>query len=183
MIQKSLIILIIVLGGLIIVGCTSKTPEEVTFTIDMTEFAFTPERLDVKVGQQVTLNLVNKGQLPHEIMFGRDVAMENGRPSGYKHDMFEEAGVEPVVMLIEEGQHIDAEDEHTESEEHEDDEHAENEDHGHEGFMVLLNETGEEGSISFTVTEDMVGEWEMGCFELDGVHYTAGMVGTFVVTE
>jgi hypothetical protein len=29
----------------------------------------------------------------------------------------------------------------------------------------------------------MLGEWEMGCFELDGVHYDQGMVGTFIVTE
>jgi uncharacterized cupredoxin-like copper-binding protein len=27
----------------------------------------------------------------------------------------------------------------------------------------------------------MVGEWEMGCFEQDGVHYDAGMKGTLVV--
>jgi uncharacterized cupredoxin-like copper-binding protein len=28
----------------------------------------------------------------------------------------------------------------------------------------------------------MVGEWEIGCFSQDGVHYDAGMKGTFVVS-
>jgi hypothetical protein len=27
----------------------------------------------------------------------------------------------------------------------------------------------------------MVGEWEIGCFSLDGVHYTSGMKGTIIV--
>jgi uncharacterized cupredoxin-like copper-binding protein len=35
--------------------------------------------------------------------------------------------------------------------------------------------------VKFTVTKDMVGEWEMGCFAQEGVHYTAGMVGKLVV--
>lgn len=35
--------------------------------------------------------------------------------------------------------------------------------------------------ISDTVTEDMIGEWEVGCFLQDGVHYDAGMHGTLIV--
>jgi plastocyanin len=188
--KNVLILLVVVLSGLILAGCASKTPEPVSFTIDMTEYAFSPETLEVEVGQQVTLNLVNKGQLPHEIMFGRDVVMVNNRPSGYEHDMFDEAGVEPMVMGMEEDEHMGEEDEqmgeedeHMEGDDHEEDEHADESDLAHEGFMVLLKETGDQGTISFTVTEDMVGEWEIGCFELDGVHYDAGMVGTFVVTQ
>ena len=174
--NRTLIMFGIVFSVIFLAGCASKTPEPISFTIDMTEYAFAPERIKVEVGQEVTLNLVNSGQLPHEIMFGRDVIMVNSRPSGYEHDMFEEAGVEPMVMGMEEG-------EHTEGDEHEEDEPAESADHGHEGFMVLLKKTGDQGSITFTATEEMVGEWEMGCFELDGVHYDAGMIGTFIVTH
>ena len=51
--------------------------------------------------------------------------------------------------------------------------------------MVLLpgSAGGEavETDITFTVTEDMVGEWEMGCFLDGGSHYTSGMVGTLIV--
>jgi hypothetical protein len=38
-------------------------------------------------------------------------------------------------------------------------------------------------TMKFTVTEDMGGDWEIGCFELEGVHYTSGMVGSLAVTE
>jgi plastocyanin len=175
--KQSLFLLILVVSvAVVLVGCASATPEPVSYTIDMTEYAFTPDRLEAKVGQQVTLNLVNKGQLAHEIMFGRNVMMMDGRPSGYEQDMFMEAGVEPEVMVMEA--------EHEEGEDHDEEAgHEEGEEHGHEGFMVLLNKTDDQATMTFTVTEDMVGEWEIGCFELDGVHYDAGMKGVFVVTR
>jgi plastocyanin len=147
-------------------GCTQVTPEPVTFAIEMTEYAFTPDTIEVKVGQQVTVNLVNKGALEHEIMFGREVMTMNNLPNGYLVDMFETARTEPKVTLPEGGMG-----------ELESGEHGE----GHQGFMVLLPKNGDEASMTFTVTKDMVGEWEMGCFELDGVHYTSGMVGKFIV--
>ncbi len=137
-----------------------KTPEPVTYTIELTEFAFTPNTLDLKVGQQVTLILVNKGALKHEIMFGREVMMMNNRPSGYMQDMFEESGVEPQVT----GAVAEEEEEHG------------------GGFMVALDKTGDQATITFTVTKDMVGEWEMGCFEQEGVHYEAGMKGKVTVS-
>ena len=140
------------------------------FTIEMSEYAFTPDTIEVKVGQQVTLNLVNKGTLEHEIMFGRNVMMMDGHPNGYMEDMFDAAHIEPMVMT--KGEQAEGG--------HEVSGHAEE---GHTGFMVLLPATGDEASLSFTVTKDMAGEWEMGCFELEGVHYTAGMVGKFIVSE
>lgn len=163
--KNNLFVLVIacVLFSLALVGCASPTPEPVTITIDMTEYAFTPDKLEFKVGQQVTLNLKNSGLLAHEIMFGRNVMMMDNHPNGYQHDMFEESGVEPVVT----GMNMMEEDQHEEE---------------HSGFMVLLNKTGDQATITFTVTKAMVGEWEIGCFELDGVHYTQGMKGTLVVT-
>jgi uncharacterized cupredoxin-like copper-binding protein len=153
--------LALVLAALALSACAKKTPEPVTYTIEMTEYAFTPNTLELKVGQQVTLVLVNKGALKHEIMFGREVRMVNNRPSGYMQDMFEESGVEPQVSgaVAEE----------------------EEEEHGG-GFMVALEKTGDQATITFTVTKDMVGEWEMGCFEQEGVHYEAGMKGKVVVS-
>jgi hypothetical protein len=35
--------------------------------------------------------------------------------------------------------------------------------------------------IKFSVTEDMVGSWEIGCFLDDGGHYDEGMIGSLVV--
>lgn len=161
--MKQIKFLLVLVAVVILAACAQSTPEPVTFTIEMTEYAFNPDTIEVQAGQQVTLNLINRGTLEHEIMFGRDVMMMDNHPNGYQTDMFEEAGVEPEVMMMEgmeEGGH---------------------EEEGHTGFMVLLPETGAEATMTFTATPEMVGEWEMGCFELEGVHYNSGMVGKFIV--
>jgi len=146
--------------ALLLVACGGGAkPQPVSFTIEMGEYTFTPANLELKVGQEVTLKLVNKGQLQHEIMFGREVMKNNNRPAGYQVDMFATGGVEPVVT-----QSIPSEEEMA----------------GHGGFMVILP-IGADASMTFTVTKEMVGEWEMGCFEQDGVHYDAGMKGSVSV--
>lgn len=66
---------------------------------------------------------------------------------GYQEDLFELAGVEPEGMLAEDENGMD------ESEE------------SHEGFMVTLPKTGDEATITFTVSKNMVGEWEIDCFD------------------
>jgi plastocyanin len=162
---------------LILAACSSQAPPEpLEMTIDMTEYAFTPADLEFQVGQEVTLHLTNSGALEHEIMFGREVMMTDGMPNGYMVDMFESAGVEPVVTVekSEDGEH--EEDEHVEG-----DEHTEEDEHAHSGFMVKVPVSHDTYTMSFTVTEDMVGEWEIGCFLLDGVHYNSGMVGALTV--
>lgn len=142
----------------------------------MAEYAFTPADLEFQVGQEVTLHLTNSGALEHEIMFGRDVMMMDGMPNGFNVDMFETAGVEPDVS-VEMSMETEAEgDEHSEGDEH-------MEEDGHSGFMVKVPVTHDVYTMTFTVTEDMVGEWEMGCFLLDGVHYNSGMVGTLNVEK
>ncbi len=153
------------IGALFLAGCAKATPEPVSFTIDMTEYKFNPAQIDVKVGQVVSLELVNSGQLAHEIMFGKMVMRENNRPRGYETDMFEVANVMPTLT---DASGAPMEPSHEE---------------GHEGFMVVLEKTGDKAFITFEVTKEMVGDWEMGCFEQDGVHYDAGMIGTFSVTQ
>lgn len=144
-------------------ACAGSRPEPTTYTIEMREYTFSPNALDLKVGQQVTINLVNNGQLAHEIMFGRGVALQNNRPNGYQQDLFEAGGVEPEIAGG------SAEMDH--------------EAMGHGGYMALLEKTGDQASITFTVTKEMLGEWEMGCFEQEGVHYDAGMKGKVTVSD
>ena len=196
---------------LILAACGSQAPPEpLEMTIDMTEYSYTPADLEFRVGQEVTLHLANSGSLEHEIMFGRDVMMTDGRPNGFMVDMFESAGVEPVVTVEmseggehEEDEHMEGdehtEDEHMEGDEHTEDEHMDEEgeqmegmegdehmeegEHAHSGFMVTVPAAKDTYTMSFTVTEDMLGEWEIGCFLLDGVHYDSGMVGTLNVTN
>jgi hypothetical protein len=83
-----------------------------------------------------------------------------------------------------EGEHMEEGDEHMEGDEHDEEgEHMEEGEHAHSGFMVLVPAAKDTYTMSFTVTEDMLGEWEIGCFLLDGVHYISGMVGTLTVTN
>lgn len=160
--NKLLVFIILSFAAFLIVACGGGTPEAVSYDIDMNEYTFTPENLTFKVGQEVTLNLTNSGQLQHEVMFGRNVMMMDNRPAGYEVDMFEAGGVEPEVTLVGEPE--------------------EEEEEMHEGFMVVVPIDGS-GTMKFTVTEGMLGEWEMGCFEQDGVHYDAGMKGSVTVTN
>ena len=155
----------IVLGvvALLLAACGGGTNESASYDINMMEYVYSPENLNLKVGQEVILNLINSGQLQHEIMFGREEMKMDNRPAGYRVDMFEASGVEPEF-------HQEGEPEH----EHDEEMYA--------GFIVTLPIDGT-GTIKFTVTEDMVGEWEMGCFEQDGVHYDVGMKGIVTVTK
>jgi uncharacterized cupredoxin-like copper-binding protein len=94
-------ILLIAIMAILLVACSAESePEEVEYTIEMTEFSYAPEDIELKVGQTVTLNLVNLGQLDHEIMIGREVKMDNSLPAGYELDMFEHAGVEPDMRKL-----------------------------------------------------------------------------------
>lgn len=161
-VKKLYAALLLAVAALILAACGGGTPEAVSYDIDMAEYSYTPEKLNFKVGQEVTLNLSNSGQLQHEVMIGHEVMKIDNRPAGYMVDMFESAGVEPEVTQVGE-----PEEEHEEM---------------HEGFMVV-SPVGGTATIKFTVTEEMLGEWEMGCFEQDGVHYDAGMKGSVSVTQ
>jgi uncharacterized cupredoxin-like copper-binding protein len=149
--------------ALILAACGGGTPEAVSYDIDMAEYSYSPEKLNFKVGQEVTLNLSNSGQLQHEVMFGRETMKMDNRPAGYMVDMFESAGVEPEVTQVGEPEH-------------------EHEEEMHTGVMVAMP-VGGTATMKFTVTEEMLGDWEMGCFEQDGVHYDAGMIGMVSVTQ
>lgn len=130
---------VLVFAAVLVSACTRSTPEPVTHTIEMKEYAFSPSIIEVQVGQPVTLEVINSGAIEHEIMFGQDVMVQNDRPNGFEVEMFSAAGVNPETNL----------DEHTMEGMHEE---------SHTGFMLVLPEKGDRGTISFTPTEDMVGE-------------------------
>lgn len=160
-----------VLTIILLAGCAQAAPEPVTYTIEMSEFAFSPDTIEVQVGQPVTIEMVNVGALEHELMLGRTVTKRNNRPNGFEQDFFEAAGIEPHVEEMIAGSR------EGEASDMEDDMHMED----HEGFMISLPKTGDRATLTFTPTEDAAGEWEIGCFEQEGVHYDAGMKGTLVV--
>jgi uncharacterized cupredoxin-like copper-binding protein len=161
--MRKIVGLIILLSTTLLAACGGSV-EPVSYTIEMDEYTFSPSTIEVKVGQEVTIELVNKGEIPHELMIGRGVDYIDRRPVGYVEDMFSIAHVEPEVtggvVSMGDGHDMD----------------------GHAGFMVVLEGIGDTATIKFTATREMVGEWEMGCFEQDGVHYDAGMVGKLIVS-
>lgn len=168
--QKLYLALLIGVGLVVLSACGPSTPGALVMDISMAEFSFTPEVIEAKVGQQVTLNLTNRGALQHEIMFGRSAMMMGGQPNGYELDMFSMAGMDPSVTFSGGMEGM------------EDDMMMGEAGMEHGGFAVMLPVGEQTAQMTFMVTEEMVGEWEFGCFEQDGVHYTAGMTGRMVVT-
>ena len=210
--KKSLFLMVSIVGVLLLASCSGSS-KTVEVTIDMLEYAFDPQTLSFKVGDEVVITVTNSGEEPHEILFGRNVViLDNGQPDGYEVDLFILTGVEPVVSGLnndhddddhDEGEdHDDAGDDHDEGEEHDDaedthddegEEHDDAEDthdddddgheHAYEGYMWSLDVGDDFYTISFTVTEEMVGNWEIGCFWSDGGHYEEGMIGFLTINK
>jgi plastocyanin len=191
---SALVLLCVFVVLLTACGGSAASPDSSgELVIDLSEFAFDPDNIEIEAGQKVTFILNNSGEKEHEFMIGREVRIVDDVPDGFEHDFFEGLDVHhsgggmimglemdemamDEEMAMEEGGETD-EMAMEEGDEHEDDEMA------HHGFMVMLPEGSDDGSISFTVTADKVGEWEIACFEDDGQHYEDGMKGKLVVTE
>lgn len=174
--MKQISIIVVVLASLFLAACggggsgAAQPEASGKITVEMSEYKYTPDTIELKVGQKAEITLVNKGEKEHEVMFGRDAMIMDGVPNGYQHGLFE--GAEPMVMMG--GEMVDMEEMMA---------HEEEEEMGHSGFMVIVPQGNEPFTLTFDVTEDMVGEWEMGCFEDDGQHYDEGMKGKLVVKE
>jgi plastocyanin len=179
--------------GLIAAGCSSTPPPPLDVTIEMSEYAFSPTDITAQVGQKVTLTLVNVGVLDHELMIGKNVEVHDGQPNGYEVDLFRTADITPMVMgggmLMTHGDDdhddggTDVDSDDGDGEMDMDDDEMDMSLEGDGALMVMMNAGAKNATVAFTVTKDMIGEWEIGCFELDGVHYTSGMVGSFTVTK
>ena len=121
----STVLILVTTGLLFLTACGGSTPPEpVSITIEMDEFSYMVHKfnlMELRVGQEVTLTLVNNGLLEHEIMFGRNMESGgNGMPMGYEIDFFEYAGVEPLVTMPE-IDHDDDPGEETHGDDHHDD--------------------------------------------------------------
>jgi plastocyanin len=173
----------LLVGVALLAACGPPPPADIT--IDLDEYTFAPATIELEVGQEVTLTLVNIGELDHELMIGQGVVNDaEGRPAGFQIDFFANAGVTPVVsgggMLMDHSEEdsMDEMEDDMEGMDHSEEEMAEM-----EVNMVLQPVGADSTTVTFTVTEEMLGIWEMGCFEQDGVHYTSGMTGTLIVRQ
>ena len=97
------ILAFLALFGLVAAGC-GLAEDEIVLTpdaageivIDMDEFTFGTDRIEVTAGETVTFILVNAGDNEHEFMIGRNLQETGeGYPNGFEHDFFED--VTPIV--------------------------------------------------------------------------------------
>ncbi|MGA7272237.1 MAG: hypothetical protein WB239_14290 [Acidimicrobiia bacterium] len=153
--------------------------------VSLYEYSFDPAEIHLTVGQPVTLVLQNDGGKDHELMAGREVHEEDGIPHGFEQDFFDtvdDLNIDPPDALetsmegMGEGDMSgttmgDMSSTTMGDEEMED-----------MGVMVA-REPGEMATVTFTPTEDSVGEWQIGCFEEEGTHWQQGMKGTIIVEE
>lgn len=149
---------LIALSILFVAGCQSTGSN--THKLTMTDFAFTPETLNLQAGQEVQLTLINEGAVEHEILIGRNLHIgEDGKLEGFEEDFFDKGAVE--VRTDGDEFHVGSPEEIEE-----------------EGWHVEV-EPGGKVTLTFTVPAGKEGEWEIGCFVAG--HYEAGMTGALVV--
>lgn len=154
---------------------------------------FSPGAITLTAGQHVRIMVENHGMKNHEFMIGRTVMYtEAGAPNGFEVDFFE--GIEDQVQvtlgesasLMIDGETVMMGGMGEGEEEGMHDMEGMGEEEGmaiHMGWMLESPMGSGMTVIEFTVPEDRVGEWEMGCFEDDGTHYDDGMRGTVIVVQ
>ena len=77
-------------------GSSAVTPDSTgEVAIELSEFQFAPDAIEVKVGQTVRFVVDNQGSEAHEFMVGRTVDDEAGFADGFETDFFD--GVEVLV--------------------------------------------------------------------------------------
>ncbi|MBI4348337.1 MAG: cupredoxin domain-containing protein [Elusimicrobia bacterium] len=136
-------------------------------TIKGTDYAFSPDTVRLKVGQEVRITFRNDGEKDHEMMIGKGVKMMDGKPDGYQTWF-----MQGMQMRFErDGKAIDAMGAM-----------GGDMDEPSDIGMMLVDKGASPVTIVFTVP-DKVGEWEMGCFEDNGTHYDQGMKGKVIVEK
>ena len=190
--------------------------------VNMTEYGFGSDVIEVRAGQTVEFLLKNSGDLDHEFMIGREVTVAmDGMATGFEHDFFE--GLMPIVdppeagMVMEsmemdmDGDSMDMDDGSMDMDMDGDsmemdmddgsmemdmddgsmdmdgddgsmDMDTDGHDDGHHGFMVTLAPGGS-ASVTVTIPDDAVGDWEIGCFRDKGTHWSSGMHATLRITS
>jgi plastocyanin len=169
-------------------GTPPASPND--FTIAMTDYAFTPNHMVWRVGDTVTITLVEKSEAnpekPHEFMVGRTPRTEETVFGIHQEDGFETpfftgvtidiiagsgmnmlmagdatlTGLPPMQVMSPGPMEMEMEEEMT-------------------GFMPVV---GPAGTLTFSfVVPDKPGEWIYGCFQQDGQHFRNGMKGTVII--
>ena len=110
------------------------------------------EPIRLHAGETYDMTFRNVGGIEHEVMIGRNLAVENGRPHGYETNLLDAE----EVKYLGHGWEVEA-----------------------FGMKEIELAPGEEARLVFTLPPTKAGEWEIGCF-VPG-HYEAGMKAPVIV--
>jgi plastocyanin len=140
--------------------------------IVMTEYEFEPSEIHLSPGTTVSFVLTNEGEKDHELMAGQEVHIEDGVPHGFESDFFdtvEDLTIDPPDALETSMEGMDMGDESMSSDTtmgdmDDESEMAEDEHMDEEMDVMVVREPAQTATITFTVTEASIGEWEFGCF-------------------
>lgn len=143
--------------------------EPIVYTLVMNDYSFTVEGqeagegLTLEVGQLYRLVFRNDGLVLHEVLIGRNPSQEGDFMGDYAEHLLEDVLVD--VYGVGEAFTFEV---------------------VSPGFLEMELAHGQELAIQFTLTEDYIGEWEIGCFaplnpnaaadEHGPTHYDVGMV-------
>ena len=156
-----LAVCIMLIPGTIVTAATA--PDKAVIVV-MKDFTFDPPRVQLRVGDALTLTLRNEGKVAHEWLIGRR-AVRNADEKGYQQDLF--ALLHPTVegrkySLELVGRRPPGRDESTTR-----------------SSVGVAIQPGGEVTLRFTVPASATGDWEMGCF-FPG-HFETGMKGTLAI--
>ncbi|HEY4689135.1 MAG TPA: cupredoxin domain-containing protein [Anaerolineae bacterium] len=80
--RASAILLVALVVTLALSGCnggSAGTPASKAFSVEATEFAFSPNAFTAKVGDEITFNITNKGTIEHNFVLFDPSGKEIGR--------------------------------------------------------------------------------------------------------
>lgn len=147
------LVTVAVMAGLVLMGLPSGAHTDVDITIR--DYRFHPATITVPADEPLTLTFINEDEVGHDVTFGRQVELEEGRPAGYAEDLLAglEFDIEPRAALSRDA------DNHT----------------------MLTVAPGSAVTLRVVLPTSRTGAWEMGCFQTAGCHYIAGLHGEVLV--
>lgn len=140
-----------------LVGGPASPGSDGTLEIVMQDYLFEPADIVLPAGTPIRLVFVNRDDTVHHVSFGREILLDDGAEVGFAEDLLAGTGarIEPSRART-----------------------------GPSDQFPTLSvgvEPGETATLTVTLPEDRVGEWQMGCFTARGCQFRTGLAGTIEV--
>ena len=119
-------------------------------TVDMNEYSFQVDNtpagtsLALKAGTLYDLTIKNIGEMGHEIWFGRNTKLKDGRVDGYSDNLFTGVDMAVRIQLTKSDSPLEVDT---------------------TAFYEVFLNPKEAATLEFTLPKTAVGKWELGCFQ------------------